>query len=135
MLRHGTLLSSGAVKGVSGLLSSLGGEFGLFQDDQQGCQGTPSCCKGTLGVPLEPVQGNQELFRAEGELGVLFPCSRILGLPLEIQEVRHASSCGARGSWDSSRVEAGNGPSCPHEVGNPGLFLSCGGKLGFHLEL
>jgi len=62
VLRHGTLLSSGAVKGVSGLLSSLGGEFGLFQDDQQGCQGTPSCCKGILGVPLEPVQANQPPF-------------------------------------------------------------------------
>ena len=48
MLRSGTLISSGAVKGVSGLLSSSGGEFGLFQDDQQGCQGTPSCCEGIL---------------------------------------------------------------------------------------
>ena len=30
MLRHGTPLSSRVVKGVSGLLSSSGGELGLF---------------------------------------------------------------------------------------------------------
>ena len=75
---------------MSGLLSSLGGEFGLFQDDQQGCQGTPSCCEGILGVPLQSVQQNQELSGAEGELGVRFPCSRIRGVPLEIQEVTQA---------------------------------------------
>ena len=34
--------------------------------------------------------------------GVLFPCSRIFGVPLKIQQVRQASSCGVRGSWDSS---------------------------------
>ena len=79
MLRSGTLISSGAVKGVSGLLSSSGGEFGLFQDDQQGCQGTPSCCEGILGVPLEPMQGNQELFRAEGELVSFFLAAGSLG--------------------------------------------------------
>ena len=112
------------------------GNLGFFKMISRGVRGHHHVVRGySQHVPLEPMQGNQELFRAEGELGVLFPCSRILGLPLEIQEVRHASSCGARGSWDSSRVEAGNGPSCPHEVGNPGLFLSCGGKLGFHLEL
>ena len=47
--------------------------------------GLPSCCEGILGVPLEQVQGNQDLSGAEGELGVLFPCSRIHGVPLEIQ--------------------------------------------------
>ena len=36
--------------------------------------GLPSCCEGILEVPLEPVQGNQDLSRAEGELSVLFPC-------------------------------------------------------------
>ena len=46
--------------------------------------GLSSCCEGTLGVPLEPVQGNQDLSGVEGELGILFPCSRILGFPLEI---------------------------------------------------
>ena len=46
--------------------------------------GLPSCCEGILGVPLEQVQGNQDLSGAEGELGVLFPFSRIRGVPLEI---------------------------------------------------
>ena len=81
------------------------------------------------------MQGNQDLSGAEGELSVLFPRSRILGVPLEIQLVTQASSCGARGSWDSSCVEAGNGPSSPDEVGYMGLFLNCGGELGFHHEL
>ena len=36
-----------------------------------------------LGVPLESVQGIQDLSGAEGELGVLFLCSRICGVPLE----------------------------------------------------
>ena len=44
----------------------------------------PSCFEGILGVPLEKVQGNQDLSGAEGELGVLFRCSRIRGVPLEI---------------------------------------------------
>ena len=47
--------------------------------------GLPSCCEGILSVPLELVQGNQDLSGAEGELGVLFPFSRIRGVPLEIQ--------------------------------------------------
>ena len=48
------------------------------------------------------MQGNQDFSGAEGELGILFPCSRIRGVPLEIQLVTQASSCGSRGSWDSS---------------------------------
>ena len=47
--------------------------------------GLPSCCEGILGVPLEQVQGNQDLSGAEGELSDLFPCSRIREIPLEIQ--------------------------------------------------
>ena len=34
MLRHGTPLSSRVVKGVSGLLSSSGGDLGLFLEVQ-----------------------------------------------------------------------------------------------------
>ena len=64
--------------------------------------GLPSCCEGILGIPLELVQGNQDLSGAEGQLGVLFPCSRIRGVPLEIQLLTQASFCGVRGSWDSS---------------------------------
>ena len=46
--------------------------------------GLPSCCEGFLGVSLEQVQGNQDLSGAEGELGVLFPFSRIRGVTLKI---------------------------------------------------
>ena len=34
--------------------------------------GLPSYCEGILGAPLEPVQWNEDLSRAEGALGVLF---------------------------------------------------------------
>ena len=53
-------------------------------------RGDRPCCEGILGVPLQSVQQNQELSGAEGELGVLFPCSKIRGVPLEIQEVTQA---------------------------------------------
>ena len=38
MLRHGTLLSSQSVKGVSGLLSSCGMNLGLFLVVSKGCK-------------------------------------------------------------------------------------------------
>ena len=63
---------------------------------------SPSCSEGTLGVPLKLAQGDPDLSRADGKLDVLFHCSRIRGVPLEIQLVRQASSCGVRGSWVSS---------------------------------
>ena len=44
-----------------------------------------SCCEGILGVPLELGQGNQDLFQVEGDLGDLFPCSRISGVSLEFE--------------------------------------------------
>ena len=34
--------------------------------------GLPTCCEGILEVPLEPVQGNQDLSRAEGYSGSFF---------------------------------------------------------------
>ena len=67
-----------------------------------GASGLPSCCEGILGVPLEPAQGNWDLSQADGKQDVLFHCSRIRGVPLEIQLMRQASSFGVRGSWDSS---------------------------------
>ena len=85
VLRHGTLLSSQVVKGLSGLLLSSRGEFGLFQRISRRVR-PPSICDGVLQiVPLDPLKGYQDLSRAERDLGVLFPCSRIHGVPLEIQ--------------------------------------------------
>ena len=81
----------------------------------------PYCCEGILDVPLDTVQWYQDLSGAEGKLGLLFPYSRIRGVPLKIQLRTQASSCGARGSWDSSLVEVGNGPSSPDEVGHMGF--------------
>ena len=47
--RHGTLHSSRFVQGVSGLRSSSGGEFGLFQEDQQGRQASHPVSRDTWG--------------------------------------------------------------------------------------
>ena len=44
-----------------------------FSRGSAGESGLPSCCEGIFSVPWEPVQGNQDLSRAEGALGVLFP--------------------------------------------------------------
>jgi len=46
VLRHGTLNSSQVVKGLSGIQSSLGGEFGLFQEHWQGRQASHSVVSG-----------------------------------------------------------------------------------------
>ena len=46
MLRHGIPVSFRVVKGVSGLLSSSGGELGLFLEVQQGCQTSLHVVKG-----------------------------------------------------------------------------------------
>ena len=59
------------------------GNHGFFQEDQQGVR-LPIMFKAIVGVALELVQGNQDLFQNEGELSVLFPCSRIGQDPLEI---------------------------------------------------
>ena len=98
-----TLLSSRVVKWGSGPLSCTGEEFGLFQEDKQGCQASHHLLRGYSVFPwsqhrgirtylemrgnlcfqlilrftVETVQGNQEVSGAEGELGLLFTCSGI----------------------------------------------------------
>ena len=48
MSRHGTLHSSRVVQGVSVLWVSSDGEFGLFQEDQQGRQASHPVVRGYL---------------------------------------------------------------------------------------
>ena len=48
VLSHGTPLSSQVVKGLSGLLSSSGGELGLFLEVQQGSQTSLHVVRGSL---------------------------------------------------------------------------------------
>ena len=48
VLKHGTLHSSRIVKGMSGLQSSSGGEFGVFQENRQGRQASHSVVSGYL---------------------------------------------------------------------------------------
>ena len=67
-----------------------------------GESGLPSCCEGILGVLLESVQGIQDLSGAEGELGVLFSLQQDPWGSIRDSIGEMASSCGVRGSWDSS---------------------------------
>ena len=57
----------------------------VFSRGSAGESDLPSYCEEIPGVPLEPMQGYQDLSRVEWELGFRFPCSRIGGVPLEIQ--------------------------------------------------
>ena len=76
--------------------------FGLFLEDRQGRQASHPVVNRYSVFHWSRCRENQDLSGAEGELGVLFPCSRIRGVPLEIQLVTQAYSCGSRGSWDFS---------------------------------
>ena len=92
--QQGSQASSGVGAWNSAFLSSCQRGVRLLVEFRRGIwaftrgsareSGLPSCCEGILGVPLEPLQGNQDLSQVEWELGVLFPCSRMLGVPLEI---------------------------------------------------
>ena len=84
MLRHGIRFLSSCKRGVRPPVEFRRGIW-AFSRGSAGESSLPSCFEGILGVPLEKVQGNQDLSGAEGELGVLFPFSRIHGVPLEIQ--------------------------------------------------
>ena len=53
-------------------------------------------------------------FDFQGETGLLWSCDRNIGILLQTKQ--------------------GFGPSSRGEEGKPGLFLSCGGKLGVLLE-
>ena len=56
-----------------------------------------------------------------GTSGNLSCCLREAKSPFELQE----------GVWDCSRVTSGNQPSSWDEVGNTGLFSSCGCNIWF----
>ena len=81
-----------------------------FSRQYAGRTGLPSCCEGILGVPLEPVQGTQDLSGTDGQLSVLFPCSRIRGVPLEFQLVTQATFCGSREVGIPLELKQGMGP-------------------------
>ena len=64
----------------------------VISRDATGDSDLPSCFEGKLGIPFESLQWNQALSRVEGDIGVLSTSSRNLGIPLEVQMVRQASS-------------------------------------------
>ena len=74
MSSHGTRLSSRVVKGVSGLLSSSGGESGLFEEDPQGSQYNPM----DHSPPVSSVHG---ILRATVVEWVAMPSSRVASQP------------------------------------------------------
>ena len=60
------------VKGVSGFLSRLGRELGLFSRCATWESALPLCCDGILRVPFKLVKENEALSRVEGEYDVLW---------------------------------------------------------------
>ena len=94
-LQLGSQASSGVEAWNSALLSScqrgvrppveFRWGFWAFSRRSAWESGLLSCCEVIPSVMLELVKGNQDLYRVEGELSVLFPFSRIRGVPLEIQ--------------------------------------------------
>ena len=119
MLRDGTPISSQVVKGVSGLLSSLDGELGIFLKLQQGSHTSLYFMRGNSGFHSSPyleLRGYSVSFRlVAGIMGFLLSSSGDLGIPLEWQQW----------SQDSSRFEVGN--SC--------FLSSCSRGVGLPLEL
>lgn len=100
-------------------------ESGLLQQDQQGSQASHQhVVKGSL----QPVQGNQDLPRVEGEHSVLFFLHQNL-LGSTQDSIGEIGLLVVRGKV-GIRLELKQGmePSSLDEVGNPGLFSSCGWK-------
>ena len=64
--RHGTLHSFRVVQGVSGLLSSSDGEFGLFQEYQHGRQASHHVVKGYLGFHWSRCKGIRAYLELRG---------------------------------------------------------------------
>ena len=73
------LLSSGAVKGVSGLLSSSGGEFGLFQEDRQGRQASHSVVRGYSVFHWSRCRGIKTYLELSGNLVSFFLAAGSVG--------------------------------------------------------
>ena len=89
-----------------------------------------SCCELILGVTFESLQGNETLSRVDGDIGVFLNSGTTPGVPLEFQ-----GETGVLLRCDGNvriplQMKKGNGPSSRDEEGKPGLFLSCGRKLG-----
>ena len=84
MLRHGSLVSSRVVKGVSDTCRVELGILGFFYRCNKESD-LALYCKGIFRVPFKSLQGYQALSRVEGDLGVLSTCSRKRGVPVEFQ--------------------------------------------------
>ena len=68
-----------------GLLSSSGWKFWLFQEDQQGSEALHPVVRVYLVFHWSPCRGIRTYMELRGNLVSFFPCSRIRGVPLEIQ--------------------------------------------------
>ena len=101
MLRHGTLHSSRGVKGVSGLWSSSGGKFGLFQEARQGRQASRPVVRGYSVFHWSRFRGIRTYLELSVNSASFFPAAGSAGFH-SIQLVTQASFRGVRGSWDSS---------------------------------
>ena len=100
----------------------------------KGLSGLPSCRELILWVTFQSSQGNEALSQVDGDIRVFSNSGTTHGVPLEFRgETGLLLRCD-RNIRIPLQTEQGNGPSSRVEEGKPGLFLSCGGKLGVPLE-
>ena len=104
-------------------------------------------CEGTVGIPLESMQGNRHSSRSEvGNTGLFLSCGGKLGIPLELRQVyQRISGVPYRQSSLLSSYEGEHGTALGSLLGNRAsscvekgiswFFLSCCQKLGVPLKL
>ena len=95
-----------------------------------GLSGLPSCRELILGVTFASFQVNEAISRVDEDIGEFSIGGTTPGVPLEFQ-----GETGVLLRCDGNvriplQTKQGNGPSSRDEEGKPGLFLSCGRKLG-----
>ena len=94
----------------------------------------PSCRELILRVTFASFQVNEAISRVDEDIGVFSISGTTPGVPLEFQgETGILQRCDGNVRIPL-QMKKGNGPSSRDEEGKPGLFLSCGRKLGVSLQ-
>ena len=128
------LLSSRVVKWVSELLSSSDGKLVLFLEVQQGNQKSLHVVRGSSGFHLSQCRGIRPYLQVRGNKVSFLLATGIVG-HLSSFNGRDRPSLECEGKFRIPlESKQGNRPSSQEEVGNTGLFLSCGRKFGVPLE-
>ena len=94
----------------------------------------PSCRELVLRVTFKSLHGYEALSRVHGDIRVFSNCGTNPGVRLEFKDETGLLLRCEGNTVIPLQMKQGIGPSSRDEGGKPGLFLSCGGKLGVPLE-